>query len=126
MNEASVVIIYHKGNILALKRSDDSESFPGFWNFPGGSIEEGESPVEAAVREVKEEASIDIDPAKMESMGSFDFAFLKVHYFKTDKFDGEIEINDESSGHAWIQPEQILDMVFLPMPSLLLGKVIKR
>lgn len=50
-----VVIFDDQGRILALQRKDDLS----FWQSVTGSLEEGEVPIEAAIREVLEETSID-------------------------------------------------------------------
>lgn len=44
-----------KGEILAVSRKDDPTAF----GLPGGKIEPGESPLEAVIREVKEETGLD-------------------------------------------------------------------
>jgi 8-oxo-dGTP diphosphatase len=48
--------------VLMFKRSDDKKNFPGFWSIPGGHIDEGEDPLAAAIREVKEETGVDVTP----------------------------------------------------------------
>lgn len=50
---ARVVVINEKGELLLVKHT----YFSG-WHFPGGGVEKGESPREAAIREVREEAGI--------------------------------------------------------------------
>lgn len=45
-----------KDRVLLQKRGDS-----GKWGFPGGAIELGETPEEAAIRELKEETSIDVE-----------------------------------------------------------------
>ncbi len=47
-------VLVHRGRLFIQKRLD-SGVWAGFWEFPGGRIEEGESPEEAAVREYCEE-----------------------------------------------------------------------
>jgi len=48
-------IVHRKNKLLMVKhRQDDSE----WWCLPGGAIEEGETPAEAAIRELKEECGI--------------------------------------------------------------------
>ena len=63
---------------LWMQRRDDEEEghFNGLWEFPGGKIEEGESPLEAVVREVEEEVGIDIS---CEILIKF-FGYYKVEY----------------------------------------------
>jgi len=43
--------------VLLLKRPDDVHQ-GGFWSFPGGKVDEGETPLNAAVREFKEETGL--------------------------------------------------------------------
>ncbi|NTX82934.1 dihydroneopterin triphosphate diphosphatase [Citrobacter youngae] len=53
-----LVVIYAKdtGRVLMLQRRDD----PDFWQSVTGSLEEGETASQAALREVKEEVAIDV------------------------------------------------------------------
>ncbi|QIK77230.1 CoA pyrophosphatase [Nocardioides piscis] len=53
-----------RGELLLTERAHHMRSHPGQVSFPGGMIDEGESPVEAAVREAEEE--IGLDPAEIE------------------------------------------------------------
>jgi 8-oxo-dGTP diphosphatase len=46
--------------VLAARRTGPPE-LAGQWEFPGGKVEEGESPQQALVREIAEELSVDID-----------------------------------------------------------------
>lgn len=56
--ESVLVVIYcqQTGRVLMLQRNDDAS----FWQSVTGSLEEGELPRQAALREVKEETDIDI------------------------------------------------------------------
>ena len=56
-------IINKKGEFLITRRSFDKESHGGFWEAQGGSVLAGETSLEAAVREVKEETGLLVDPA---------------------------------------------------------------
>lgn len=49
-----------KKEILIAKRKKD-KILGGFWEFPGGKVEEGESPEESLIRELKEEMNIHIE-----------------------------------------------------------------
>lgn len=54
-------VLVHDGRIFLQKRLD-SGVWAGFWEFPGGRIEEGESPAEAVTREFAEETTFKVHP----------------------------------------------------------------
>lgn len=58
---AGIVLVHH-GCVLLLRRAKGDESFPGFWDLPGGVIEPGESPLQGAQRELLEETGISTLP----------------------------------------------------------------
>lgn len=64
--ESILVVIYARqsGRVLMLQRRDD----PDFWQSVTGSLEEGESALHAAQREVKEEVGIDISGESLSLM----------------------------------------------------------
>jgi 8-oxo-dGTP pyrophosphatase MutT (NUDIX family) len=51
--------------VLLLRRNEKSSFVPNAWVFPGGVIEDGESPAAAAARETFEEAGLTIDPERL-------------------------------------------------------------
>jgi len=57
----------HRGELLLTERAHQMRSHPGQVSFPGGSIDPGETTVEAALREAEEE--IGLDPASIEVFG---------------------------------------------------------
>jgi 8-oxo-dGTP diphosphatase len=71
-----VVINDEQGNIVLIKRNDLPE-----WDLPGGHVEEGESLVEAAIREVKEETGLDVEITRLVGI-----------YSRPHWFDGSHEI----------------------------------
>ncbi|MGO3732535.1 MAG: (deoxy)nucleoside triphosphate pyrophosphohydrolase [Vagococcus sp.] len=52
-------ILIHENKILCAKRGY-SKSLGGLWEFPGGKIEQNETPHQALIREIKEELLIDV------------------------------------------------------------------
>lgn len=55
MAKAAGILFVHDGAVLLLKRSASSQDEPRTWGLPGGHIEPGESPEQAARRELQEE-----------------------------------------------------------------------
>jgi 8-oxo-dGTP diphosphatase len=53
-----VVLSDGDGRLLLLRRAADHRGFPGFWEFPGGGIDAGESACDAAARELREEVGL--------------------------------------------------------------------
>ncbi|HTT73105.1 MAG TPA: NUDIX hydrolase [Thermoplasmata archaeon] len=60
--------IFHDGELLLLRRVTD---FPGRWEFPGGSVEEGEEPEGALRREVREETGLEVTIGRPFHVGTF-------------------------------------------------------
>jgi A/G-specific adenine glycosylase len=57
---AAVGVLAENGRVLVGRRPSGG-LLPGLWEFPGGKIEEGETPADAVVREFREETGIDAE-----------------------------------------------------------------
>ncbi len=73
-NITKVIVQNPKGEILLLRRSASDQRRPGEWDFPGGGVDEGESFIDAAVRETREEAGLAV--AELVPI------FMKTEYYK--------------------------------------------
>jgi 8-oxo-dGTP pyrophosphatase MutT (NUDIX family) len=58
---AGILFVTPELQTLFLKRGNGGD-FPGMWNFPGGRLEDGETAIEAAIRETIEEAGYEAKP----------------------------------------------------------------
>lgn len=102
--------IIHENNrvLLGMKKRGFGA---GKWNGFGGKVEQGERIEQAAVRELKEEAGIDVH--KLEKRGILDFVFtntpdsvLQVHVFKPTEYTGDPIETDEMKPQ-WFAIEHI-------------------
>lgn len=90
------------GRVLIAHRSQDVEQ-PGTWGTWGGAIDSGESPLDAARREVREEAgyhgAFEIEPLLVFRSGDFRYSNFLVEV--EDEF--EPVLNWESQGSQWCE-----------------------
>ncbi len=114
MKEMNVATAFlgHDGRILILKRSSKVGSFQGCWAGISGSIEEGENPLECAVREIGEEVGLQQSDIRLVSEGKViraekgEVAWV-VHPFLFETKSRDIRIDWEHDEFEWITPENI-------------------
>ncbi len=68
LKKISGIVVKHNDKILLCKRGKN-ESLPLVWSIPSGHIEDGELPIDAAVREFNEETNLKVDKEKLELVG---------------------------------------------------------
>lgn len=111
-------VILKVKRILLIKRGENAEKFPNIWGLPGGKKEENETPEEAAIREVKEETSLDFIPERLLMKVNFPD---RIGYRYIGKWKGEVKIKEpELSGYGWFTYEEAvkLELAFDHMKTL--------
>ena len=82
----------------------------GQWNGFGGKVEEGETIEEAAIRELKEEAGIDVKDLNKFGIVNFEFQdgskTAEVHIFKSNNFEGQI-VETEEMRPQWFDIDKL-------------------
>ena len=95
-----------------------SQAGPGedpTWAVPGGSIEPGETPQEAAVRETKEETGLDIHIVHRYTIieGVKEYGSYRVHYFEAKVVGDQAQVADpEGLIHqvAWVPANRLFEL----------------
>lgn len=103
----SIGVIERNGKVLVMKRAEHKPN-GGRWNFPGGKIEEDESPREAAIREVREEAGVDPEIRKEGEMFYSETSGREwgVYPYLMGA-DETVDVNEEHTEFRWLRPKEI-------------------
>mgnify|MGYP000865161367 FL=1 len=102
------VLIQPDGAFLLTSRPE-GKVYAGFWEFPGGKLEPGETVVQALRRELQEELGITIGAAEAWRVERVDYphALVKLHFCKVFDWTGQLQMREEQL-HAWQQlPVQV-------------------
>lgn len=100
----SVIVEDPRGRLLLLRRGPTDPWMPGRWNLPGGKIDPGESPTEAATREVWEEAHLRVYALSLVTRVVVGTHTIDV--FWADHWSGRVRMLDgEHSRSAWVPRE---------------------
>ena len=95
---------------LIARRSPGS-SGAGTWEFPGGKVENGESQIEALVREIKEELSVEFDPHRLSYVTGHLFKYpsrmIHLHLWKLIIPKSPYFILSEHDQVAWCTPTEM-------------------
>ncbi len=89
--------------------------FKGWWEFPGGKIEKGETPQQALVREIKEELSATIEVGELIDTIEYDYPtfHLSMDCFWAKLVEGEL-ILKEAEAAQWLSKDELLSVNWLP------------
>jgi 8-oxo-dGTP diphosphatase len=112
---AACALIDIDGRVL-LARRPEGKSMAGLWEFPGGKLDEGETPEAALIRELKEELGIDVATNCLAPFAFASHAYSRFHLlmplYLCRRWGGAVKPR-EGQTLAWVKPEKLADY---PMP----------
>jgi len=111
----AALLFDQKGRILACKRPSQ-DAWAGWWEFPGGKVDEGESATQALSREIAEELGISVEPSQLVESTSFDYEdrTVKLQIWNCGTIDSDCFSLNEHDESRWLSKEELLDVKWLP------------
>ena len=98
--------------------------FAGGWEFPGGKIEEGETPQQALVREIKEELDIKISVGELLDIVEYDYPtfHLSMKCFWATIEEGKLVLKEHMAA-KWLKKDELGTVDWLPADEGLVEKI---
>ena len=121
--EVVAAIIIKDGEVFATQRGYGE--FKGWWEFPGGKIENGECPKDALVREIREELDAEIAVGDLLETVEWDYPnfHLTMHCFVCTLLSESVSLNEHAAA-AWLGRESLHSVKWLPADEGILVKLV--
>lgn len=107
ITEVAAGILIRPDGTYLLGSRPEGKPYAGYWEFPGGKLEAGETPLDALQREFAEEMGIRVIEAHPWLVQTFDYphALVRLHFFRIDQWEGDPQPH-EGQSFAWQHPGQ--------------------
>jgi 8-oxo-dGTP diphosphatase len=107
--------IIKKANKFLIARRSPNKHLGGYWEFPGGKIEEGETPQECLKRELEEELGIIVEVGKffMENEHHYEDKIILLKAYECKHISGSIVLNDHDQ-IEWVEKPDFVNFKFAP------------
>ena len=111
----TAAILEKDGKILIAKRETGDDLFAGLWEFPGGKIEEGETPEQCMARELKEELEIEVEVGELitSNKHKYPHGMFELLAYRVKHISGKIILNDHDE-IKWVTIDEMTNFEFPP------------
>lgn len=115
ITEVAAAVILREDGAFLLGRRPPGSVYAGYWEFPGGKVEAGETPHDALIRELHEELGIRVEQADPWLVREFiyEHAHVRLHFFRVRRWQGELR-DLQHDALAWQQPGAVDVAPLLP------------
>ena len=115
-------IIMHEGKVFATQRGYGE--FKDGWEFPGGKIEDGETPQDALIREIKEELDTEVEVGELLDTVEYDYPkfHLSMDCFICEIKSGNLTLKEHEAA-KWLTKETLDSVEWLPADQALVEKI---
>ena len=120
--EVAVGVLLRPDGCFLLTSRPPGKVYAGYWEFPGGKLEPGESVEQALARELQEELGLVIDPGAVarwrEQLVDYPHALVRLHFCRVTAWRGEPSMR-EGQRAAWQRlPVQVAPLLAGTLPVL--------
>lgn len=117
-------LIVHDGRIFATQRGYGD--WKGYWEFPGGKVEPGETPEDALTREIREELATEIRVERYVTTIEWDYpAFhLSMRCYLCSVLSGSLTLLEHEAA-AWLDRDHLHDVKWLPADETIISDIEK-
>lgn len=107
----ATILLYNGEGRLLLFLRDDKPGLPyaNMWDLPGGHVEDGETPAECIVREMREELGVDIEGSVLFRIYEFDDRTDHVFFAPFSRDTGDLKLT-EGQAMGWFTKSEIEGM----------------
>lgn len=115
VTEVAVGVLLRADDAVLLADRPAGKPYAGYWEFPGGKVEPGESVAQALARELHEELGIDIGPAQPWVTFEFDYphAYVRLHFCRVYQWRGTPQ-SREGQQLRFFRLDELLPQPLLP------------
>ena len=102
--QVAVGVLIRSDNAFLLTSRPEGKAYAGYWEFPGGKLEVGETVAQALARELQEEIGISIEDCMSWKTEQIDYphALVQLNFCKVRRWSGELQMR-EAQLYAWQQ-----------------------
>jgi 8-oxo-dGTP diphosphatase len=110
----TAAVVFDGEKVLLTRRPDDKRH-PGFWEFPGGKVDPGESPEQALCREMLEELDVEVRVS-----GIYEVVFYRYEWGTVLILAYQCELLSDTlrdlgvAEHRWVLPREMVNFNILP------------
>lgn len=117
-------IIVHDGKVFATQRGYGE--WEGWWEFPGGKLEQGETPEEALVREIREELATEISVDRYVTTVEWDYPsfHLSMRCYLCSVLSGSLTLLEHEAA-AWLDRDHLHSVKWLQADEEIIAQVKK-
>lgn len=115
-------LIVHDKRIFATQRGYGD--WKGYWEFPGGKVEPGETPEAALEREIREELATEIRAERYVTTIEWDYPgfHLSMRCYLCSILSGNLTLLEHEAA-AWLDKEQLRDVRWLPADETIIDEI---